>query len=109
MQRQRDDCAGAAETDCRRTQATWFRIASAKSEAEGRRLLGDYRGTVVADGYKVYKNLAQGRDRPGYRLAHCWAHVLRRVRLRAEGHSSVRGRLVCDGRVRPLPSEGTLA
>ena len=61
-------------------EAVWFRIASAKSEAEGRRLLGDYRGTVVADGYKVYKNLAQGRDRPGYRLAHCWAHVLRKFR-----------------------------
>lgn len=60
--------------------ATWFRIASSKSEAEGRRLLGDYRGTVVADGYKVYKNLAQGRERPGYRLAHCWAHVLRKFR-----------------------------
>jgi transposase len=60
--------------------ATWFRIASSKSEAEGRRLLGGFRGTVVADGYKVYKNLAQGRERPGYRLAHCWAHVLRKFR-----------------------------
>lgn len=59
-------------------EATWFRIASAKSEAEGRRLLGSYHGTVVADGYRVYKNLA--RDRPGYRLAHCWAHVLRKIR-----------------------------
>jgi transposase len=53
-------------------QAVWFRIASAKSEAEGRRLLGSYHGIVVADGYRVYKNLA--RDGPGYRLAHCWAH-----------------------------------
>jgi transposase len=58
--------------------AAWFRIASAKSEAEGRRLLGDYHGTVVADGYKAYKNLARGD--PGYRLAHCWAHVLRKFR-----------------------------
>jgi transposase len=48
-------------------KAVWFRIASAKSEAEGRRLLGSYHATVVADGYKVYKNLA--RDGPGYRLA----------------------------------------
>lgn len=59
-------------------RAVWFRIASSKSEAEGRRLLGDYHGTVVADGYRVYKNLA--RDGPGYRLAHCWAHVLRKFR-----------------------------
>lgn len=62
--------------------ATWFRIASAESEAEGRRLLGEYHGTVVADGYKVYKNLARGS--PGYRLAHCWAHVLRKFRDTAE-------------------------
>jgi transposase len=59
-------------------QAVWFRIASTKSESEGRRLLGEYHGTVVADGYKVYKNLA--RDGPGYRLVHCWAHVLRKFR-----------------------------
>jgi transposase len=65
--------------------AAWFRIASAKSEAEGRRLLGDYHGTVVADGYKVYKNLARGS--PGYRLAHCWAHVLRKFRDTAENDS----------------------
>ena len=63
-------------------KAVWFRIASAKSEAEGRRLLGSYHATVVADGYKVYKNLA--RDGPGYRLAHCWAHVLRKFREIAE-------------------------
>jgi transposase len=61
-------------------RAQWFRIASSKSEAEGRRLLGHYRGIVVADGYKVYKNLAQDRERPGYQLAHCWAHVLRKFR-----------------------------
>jgi transposase len=61
-------------------QALWLRIASSKSEAEGRRLLGEYRGTVVADGYKVYKNLADNGKRPGYRLAHCWAHVLRKFR-----------------------------
>lgn len=62
------------------TQALWLRIASSRSEAEGSRLLGEYRGTVVADGYKVYKNLAGKGKRPGYRLAHCWAHVLRKFR-----------------------------
>lgn len=65
-------------------QAVWFRLASAKSEAEGRKLLGDYRGTVVADGYRVYKNLAQSAGRSGYQLAHCWAHVLRKFRETAE-------------------------
>ena len=63
-------------------QATWIRIASSKSEAEGRRLFNGYQGTVVADGYQVYKQLARGRDpdTPGYHLAHCWAHVLRKFR-----------------------------
>jgi transposase len=63
-------------------RASWFRIARAKSEAEGRRLFADYRGTVVADGYQVYKQLARGPDpaTAGYRLAHCWAHVLRKFR-----------------------------
>lgn len=61
-------------------RAAWFRIASSKSEKEGRRLLGAYQGTVVADGYQVYKSLARGPDSSGYRLAHCWAHVLRKFR-----------------------------
>lgn len=39
---------------------------------------------VVADGYKVRKNLAQNGHRPGYRLAHCRAHVLRKFRETAE-------------------------
>jgi transposase len=65
--------------------AAWFRIASSKSEAEGRQILGGYSGTVVADGYRVYKNLARGS--PGYRLAHCWAHVLRKFRDTAESDS----------------------
>jgi hypothetical protein len=44
--------------------------------------LGCYRGTVIADGYQVYKQLARGRDpdSPAYHLAHCWAHVLRKFR-----------------------------
>ncbi|HEV7670566.1 MAG TPA: IS66 family transposase [Thermoanaerobaculia bacterium] len=63
-------------------QAAWIRIARSKSEAEGRRLFDGYQGTVVADGYQVYKQLARGRDpdTPGYHLAHCWAHVLRKFR-----------------------------
>ena len=71
-------------------RAQWFRIASSKSEAEGRRLLGHYRGIVVADGYRVYKNLAQGTERPGYRLAHCWAHVLRKFRDTEANHPNSR-------------------
>jgi len=75
------------------SKAIWIRIASSKSEAEGRRLLDGYRGTVVADGYQVYKQLARGRDpdSPGYHLAHCWAHVLRKFRDDVPDKDSRRG------------------
>ncbi len=63
-------------------KAIWIRIARSKSENEGRKLFEGYQGTVVADGYQVYKQLARrrGPDIPGYHLAHCWAHVLRKFR-----------------------------
>jgi transposase len=54
----------------------FYRILSGKSTDEGRKVLGDYRGTVVADGYAVYDVLA--RDGPGFTLAHCWAHAKRK-------------------------------
>lgn len=54
----------------------FFRILAGKSADEGRLVLGDYHGTVVADGFAVYEVLA--RDRPGFSLAHCWAHAKRK-------------------------------
>lgn len=69
-------------------RAVWFHIANSKSEAEGSKLLGSYQGTVVADGYRIYKNLAKPtQGRMGYRLAHCWAHVLRKFRETHESDS----------------------
>jgi transposase len=47
----------------------FYRILPGKSADEGRQVLGDYRGTVVVDGYAVYECLA--RDGPGFALAHC--------------------------------------
>lgn len=54
----------------------FYRILPGKSADEGRQVLGDYRGTVVVDGYAVYEVLA--RDGPGMALAHCWAHTKRK-------------------------------
>jgi len=51
-----------------------YRMMPSKSEEDGRKVLGDYRGTVVADGYIVYDNLKRAGP---FRLANCWAHVLR--------------------------------
>ena len=41
---------------------------------DGESILGNYKGTVVADGYVVYENLSRARP---FRLANCWAHVFR--------------------------------
>jgi transposase len=90
-------------------KAMWFRIASSKSEKEGQRLLGTYRDTVVADGYQVYKNLARGPDSPGYRLAHCWAHVLRKFREAEPNDSRSRWMLERIGDLYAVERESALA
>jgi transposase len=54
----------------------FYRILPGKSADEGRQVLADYRGIVVADGFAVYEVLA--RDGPGFTLAHCWAHTKRK-------------------------------
>ena len=54
----------------------WYRVARKHFEA-GQEILGGYEGIAVVDGYRVYEQLA--RDGP-LRLAHCWAHVLRKFR-----------------------------
>jgi transposase len=55
----------------------WYTLGR-KNYAAGEQLLGSYEGIVVADGYRVYEQLA-ARAGP-MRLAHCWAHVLRKFR-----------------------------
>jgi hypothetical protein len=51
-----------------------YRMMPSKSEEDGRKVLGSYKGTLVADGYIVYDNLKRAGP---FRLANCWAHVLR--------------------------------
>jgi transposase len=55
---------------------SFYRILPGKSADEGRKVLADYRGIVVVDGFAVYEVLA--RDGPGFTLAHCWAHTKRK-------------------------------
>lgn len=54
----------------------WYTLAR-KDYAAGEEILGDYDGIVVADGYRVYEQLSRAGP---LRLAHCWAHVLRKFR-----------------------------
>lgn len=59
-----------------------YRLIGSKSELTAREILRGYCGTLVADGYIVYRNIAEKRAGPGGnpRLANCWAHVLRKFR-----------------------------
>jgi transposase len=62
-----------------RPEAVVYRIDASRSAAAGARILRDYQGVVVCDGYAAYETLAKPRDGlPGIRLAHCWAHVRRK-------------------------------
>ena len=57
-------------------EIAFYRMLPTKSTEDGRKVLGDYRGIAVVDGYAVYEVLA--RAGPGLRLAHCWAHTKRK-------------------------------
>src|SRR5256886_12710080 len=73
-----------------RPDAVVYRLLGTRSAAGAARVLGDYRGIVLCDGYAVYRALAKrgGGDRAGptISLAHCWAHV-RRQYVEAEASS----------------------
>ncbi|MNL25806.1 Transposase IS66 family protein [compost metagenome] len=56
-----------------------YRILPSRSTAAAKEVLGDFRGTVVTDGYAAYQSLASSLPLDtGFRLAHCWAHVRRK-------------------------------
>ena len=68
-----------------------YRMMPSKSEEDGRKVLGNYRGTVVADGYVVYDNL---KSAGSFRLANCWAHVLRHAEDAVENFPVACGELL---------------
>ena len=57
-------------------EISFYRMLPTKSTQDGRKVLGDYQGIAVVDGYAVYEVLA--RAGPGLQLAHCWAHAKRK-------------------------------
>lgn len=63
---------------CLATDDTIYHRLDPSREAQVvERLLADYQGVVMSDGYAAYKTLARaGPD--GCRCAHCWAHVRRK-------------------------------
>lgn len=63
----------------RTTDTAWYQLARSKNAAMAEKILGGYRGILVADGYMVYRNLRKKRP-DAIRLAHCWAHADRHFR-----------------------------
>ncbi len=60
--------------------AVAYQIHEGRSAEIAEKVIGEYQGIVVCDGYGVYKSLAKSK---GLTLAHCWAHV-RREFIKAE-------------------------
>jgi transposase len=72
-------------------EVTVYRMMPSKSEEDGRKVLGSYRGTVVADGYVVYDNLKRAGP---FRLANCWAHVEQHAEKAFENFPTACGELL---------------
>jgi len=56
--------------------AVYYKIQESRSLESAIRLLGDYEGTIVSDGYQVYTALAKRYH--CIELAHCWSHCRRK-------------------------------
>lgn len=57
--------------------AVYYRMLDTRSAAGAAALLDGYAGRVMCDGLSSYSALA--KERPDLVLAHCWAHVRRRI------------------------------
>lgn len=69
-----------------REDAVIYRIAGSRSADAAQALLGDYRGVLMCDGYSAYASLQERhkawaalQGEPSFTLAHCWAHVRRKL------------------------------
>lgn len=60
-------------------EAVFYRIDPSRGARAAGEILREYRGVVVADGYSAYAALARERGSGAFRLAHCWAHVRRKL------------------------------
>ncbi len=53
-----------------------YRIEDSRSAEAAERVLGEYAGTLMSDGYAVYQSLKKRGAK--FSVAHCWAHVRRK-------------------------------
>jgi transposase len=55
--------------------AVFYRLEDSRSADAARKLIGEYKGVAMCDGYSAYVSVAA---KTGIRLAHCWSHVRRK-------------------------------
>ena len=61
--------------------AVYYHIDESRSTEAARKVLQDFSGTLLCDGYTAYESLR--KQGGSFRIAHCWAHVRRKF-LEAE-------------------------
>ncbi len=66
-------------------EAIAYRILPSRSADAARRVLKEYTGCVVADGYAAYTTLQERAGPTSFELAHCWVHCRRKF-VKAEPH-----------------------
>jgi transposase len=62
-------------------KAAVYRVGEGRSADEAQKLLLQYKGTVVCDGYSAYGALQERmrlKNEEPFKIAHCWAHVRRK-------------------------------
>jgi transposase len=84
--------------------AVVHRIRDDKSAATFGELVGDYKGTIVADALGTHS--AGARDGPGIVLAGCWAHVFRRFEEAAPDHPDAERALAWIGALYEIDRHG---
>lgn len=88
--------------------ATYYEIHPSRSAEAAKKLIGDWRGIAVVDGYGAYAALARGA--PGITLAHCWAHVRRKfIDIESSFPNQAREMLSLVGELYAIEREHTAA
>jgi transposase len=73
--------------------AVLYRLDESRSAEAARKIIGDFKGTLVSDGYTGYQALK--KQGASFRIAHCWAHVRRKF-IEAESSAKAQCAEVLD-------------
>jgi transposase len=60
------------------SDAVYHRLLPGRSTVEAEKVLADYQGILMVDGYAAYQSVAAARAGPTLVLCYCWAHVRRK-------------------------------